>query len=233
MDMHRVLIVDDEPVIRDLLSEDLSELGYLCEVAPDGNHALQKLAEEKFDITLLDIRLPGRSGIDILKEIKSRYDSAVIMITAVDDVNTAVISMKLGALDYIVKPFNLDTLNSSINSALEKNTRTTVASKIDNESAIRAEDKELQEMDSIARGIEVKLDFTDKRSVIVVQKTIEVARELGISEERIKQWEEKRATNNQKNLNTLKKFNQNAMAQTIMGVAKEYKIEGNSEKLEN
>ena len=84
MDKPRVLIIDDEPVICDLISEDLSDLGYLCEIAQDGSSALHKMAKHKFDITLLDIRLPEISGIDVLKEIKPRYDTAVIMITAID-----------------------------------------------------------------------------------------------------------------------------------------------------
>src|SRR4030043_1314158 len=159
MEKRRVLIVDDEPVICDLLSEDLSERGYLCEIAFDGNCALQKLAKEKYDITLLDIRLPEISGIEVLKEIKSRYSSVVIMITAIDDVNTAVESMKLGALDYIVKPFNLDMLNSSINAALEKNIKSSLKTNLTTATDVGYEEKELKELDAIARGIEVKLDL--------------------------------------------------------------------------
>jgi DNA-binding response OmpR family regulator len=228
----RVLIVDDESVICDLLTEDLSELGYSCEVAPEGNCALRKMAEEYFDIVLLDIRLPGMTGVELLREIKLKYRSAVIMMTAVDDVTTAVTSMKLGALDYIVKPFSLDMLNSSISSALTKNTSPAVeTNNIDVN--ISTEERELREIDAIANGIEAKLDFTDKRSTVVTQKTIEIAKELGFPEERIKQWEEKRAVASKKHLNTIKKFNKNAMAQVIMGVTKEVRVEDNLDKREN
>ena len=119
---HKILIVDDEAVIRDLISENLIELGYSCETAENGDIALEKMDRDKYDLVLLDIRLPGISGIEILKTIKSRYEAAVIMITAMDDVNTAVLSMKLGSLDYLVKPFNLETLNTSIESALQQKT---------------------------------------------------------------------------------------------------------------
>ena len=229
MDKPRVLIVDDEPAICDLIFEDLSELGYLCEIAFDGKCALQKIAKDGFDLTLLDIRLPEISGIELLKEITSKHSSAVIMITAIDDVNTAVESMKLGALDYIVKPFSLDMLNSRINAALEKKAR--LAAKTN---SIKApEEKELQEIDAIASGIEVKLDLTDKRSTTVTLRTIETAREIGIPDERIIQWVEKRAKTNKENLKLLKKFSQSAIAQAKMGMAPKYRLEGNSYKSEN
>jgi putative two-component system response regulator len=233
MNKPRVLIVDDEPVICDLISEDLSDLGYLCEIAPDGNSALHKMTEEKFDITLLDIRLPEISGIDVLREIKSRYDSAIIMITAIDDVNTAVESMKLGALDYIVKPFSLDMLNSRISAALEKKNKPLPKTNINTQTDISYKEKGLKELDAIASGIEVKLDLTDKRSTTVTSRTIEVAREIGIPEERIIRWVAKRAESNRENLKLLKKFSQNAIAQAKMGMAPEYKLEDNSYESEN
>jgi DNA-binding response OmpR family regulator len=228
----RVLIIDDEPVICELLMEELSELGYLCEVAPEGNCALRKMEADSFDIILLDIRLPGITGIELLKEIKLKYGSAVIMMTAVDDVNTAVTSMKMGAVDYIVKPFSMAVLNSSISSALEKNAGQSACSNGKN-AAITIEEKELIEIDAIADGIEAKLDFKDKRSSVITQRTTEIAKELGFSEERIKSWVEKRETANIKNLNTIKKFNKNAMAQVIMGVTEDIHIDDNTNRREN
>lgn len=231
MDKPRVLIVDDEPVICDLIYEDLNGLGYICEVASDGNSALHKMAKDRFDIALLDIRLPVISGIDVLKEIKSKYDLAVIMITAIDDVDTAVESMKLGALDYIVKPFKLDTLNSRISAALEKNDKSPV--KTNNKiSDIDRKKKELQDIDAIANGIEIKLDLTDKRSTTVTSRTIEIAREIGIPEERIIRWVAKRSETNKENLKLLKKFSQSAIAQVKMGMAPEYRLD-DSYKSEN
>lgn len=233
MDKPRVLIVDDEPSICDLIFEDLSQLGYLCEIAFDGKCALQKMAKDGFDLTLLDIRLPEISGIELLKEITSRHNSAVIMITAIDDVNTAVESMKLGALDYIVKPFSLDTLNSRISAALEKKTKLALKTNSSEAHDINYEEKELQEIDAIASGIEVKLDLTDKRSKIVTQKTIDIAREIGIPDERIIKWVGKRAKINSENLKILKKFSQSALAQAKMGMAPKYRLEDNSYKSEN
>jgi len=233
MDKPRVLIVDDEPIICDLLSEDLGELGYFCEIALDANCALQKMAKDRFDATLLDIRLPGISGIELLKEITLKYNTAVIMITAIDDVNTAVESMKLGALDYVVKPFNLDMLNSRISAAIEKKAKS--AANITNykTTEMSREEKELQEIDAIASGIEVKLDLTDKRSTTVTLRTIETAREIGMPDERIIQWVIKRSEANRKNLKLLKRFSQNVIAQAQMGMAPEHRLEDNSCKSEN
>jgi DNA-binding response OmpR family regulator len=233
MDKHHVLIVDDEPVICDLLSEDLFELGYLCDIAHDGNTALQKLQSSIFDIVLLDIRLPGMSGIDLLKEIKPKYNVVVIMITAAGDINTAVICMKLGANDYILKPFSLETINTSIKAALEKKEKTAPVAVKSEITALSDEERDIHEMDAIASGIEAKLDLTDKRSAIVSQQTISVARELGIPEERIKQWEAKRTSKDKKNDDTLKKFRKNAIAQTIMGVTEEHQLNNDPNESKN
>ncbi len=115
-----VLIVDDEQVVCDLLHDELSERGYLCTTVLSGDDALGKLAKQDFDVVLLDIRLPGMSGMEVLREIWLNHgNTATIMITAVNDVDTAVEAMKLGASDYIVKPFDLDRVNTSIRAALK------------------------------------------------------------------------------------------------------------------
>ena len=115
-----VLIVDDEKVVCDLLNAELEDRGYSCATVYNGNQALSELATQYFHVVLLDIRLPGISGIEVLKEILANYDdAATIMITAMNDVNTAVEAMKLGAADYIVKPFELGRIISSIDTVLE------------------------------------------------------------------------------------------------------------------
>lgn len=168
----RVLIVDDEPVVCDLLHEGLSERGYLCTAVLNGNDALTKLAKEDFDVVLLDIRLPGMSGMDVLREIWLNHsNTAAIMITAVKDVDTAVEAMKLGAADYIVKPFDLDKVEASIHTALESKP---------------AADKPPTELDAIARGIEAKAGHG--YSKMVAQRTIDIARKLNISDKEIQKW---------------------------------------------
>ncbi len=175
-----VLIVDDEQVVCDVLHDELSEQDYLCTTVLNGNDALAKLATQDFNAVLLDIRLPGMSGMEVLREIWLNHPSTVtIMITAVNDVDTAVEAMKLGASDYIVKPFNLDRVNSSISTALE--TKPAIS-------------KSSTRMDAIAVGVEVKLDPLSNYSELVTERTVDVARQLGIAEEEIQRWAAEKAT---------------------------------------
>jgi len=117
----KVLIVDDESVIRRILRQRLSADGYYCKEAGNAGEALEKLREDPIDLVILDIKMPGRSGIELLADIKSSYpDAAVIMATAITDTGTAIQCMRKGAYDYLVKPFNLDEVSLSSERALEK-----------------------------------------------------------------------------------------------------------------
>lgn len=166
----KLLVVDDEQVVCDLLHDDLSERGYPCNTSLDGKDALAKLAAEDFDVVLLDIRLPGMSGMEVLREIWLNHRNTItIMITAVNDVATSVEAMKLGASDYIVKPFDLAKVDASIRTALETRQAPT-------------------QMDAIAHGVEAKLDPFSAYSKIVTQRTVAISRQLCIADEEIKRW---------------------------------------------
>ena len=116
-----ILIVDDEDAIRSMLTRKLEGDGYCCEVASDGNEALWKAFMKDFDLVLMDIKMPGLSGMDALPQIVTDHpDTCVIMITAVVDAKTAVEAMKLGAYDYVTKPFDLDDLSMRVIRALER-----------------------------------------------------------------------------------------------------------------
>ena len=116
-----ILVVDDEQYITKLVERTLEDAGYVVTVANDGNSALAMLAEREPDLVLLDIRMPGKSGTELLAEIKTSYpDTAVIMATVVTDTHTAVQCMKDGAYDYITKPFDLDEVVLSVRRALEE-----------------------------------------------------------------------------------------------------------------
>ena len=169
-----VLIVDDEQVVCDVLYDELSERGYRCSAVLDGNAALAKLAIQDFDAVLLDIRLPGMSGMEVLrKALLDHRNTATIMVTAVNDVSIAVEAMKLGASDYIVKPFDLDAVDTSIRTALE--TR-------------RVASKSPSEMDAIASGVEAVLDPFSAYSKTVTERTADIARQLDIGKEQIQRW---------------------------------------------
>ncbi|MBN1570532.1 MAG: response regulator [Acidobacteria bacterium] len=117
----RVLIVDDEIYIREILKSTLDDAGYECDTVGSAEAALTALAAQAFDIAFVDIRMPGKQGTELLQEIKAGYPEViVIMITAIDSANTAIESMRMGAYDYIIKPFNLDQVLVSANRALDK-----------------------------------------------------------------------------------------------------------------
>jgi len=101
----RILIVDDEPLIRKSLYESLRMEGYDAEMAQDGEEALQRIAEIPIDLLIADIKMPKVSGIDLLKEVKAKHlDIPVLLITGYGTIDQAVEAMRLGAADYITKP---------------------------------------------------------------------------------------------------------------------------------
>lgn len=113
-------IIDDEPVIQDVLAQLLTSEGYEVEVSSSGEEALEKQATQSFDLILLDLLMPGLDGIEVLKAIKKIDPQAIIIIiTAYASVESAIAAMKLGAFDYIQKPFKHDELILIIRRAFE------------------------------------------------------------------------------------------------------------------
>jgi putative two-component system response regulator len=116
-----VLIVDDEPHICELLFRWLTAEGHECTVAFNGDMALELLEGHEFDLMISDIMMPGMSGIDLLKIVMSRYpETAVVMVTAVDDRRTGILTLELGAYGYIIKPFEKNEIIINIANALER-----------------------------------------------------------------------------------------------------------------
>ena len=121
-----ILIVDDEQAIRDSLCNWFKVDGYEVDTAQDAKMALKKLQERKWDIILLDIKMPGMDGMELQKKIKEiDPDLIVIMITAYASVDTAVQALKEGAFDYITKPFDPDDLSHLIRNAITQHTLAT------------------------------------------------------------------------------------------------------------
>jgi len=115
----RVLIVDDEAIVRESLAEWLESRSYRVTAVDDGELALAYIVETDYDIVLLDIRLARKSGVDVLREAKKyKPNLKAIMITGYPSVDTAVETMKLGAVDYLVKPFEPEALEQRIEEAL-------------------------------------------------------------------------------------------------------------------
>jgi DNA-binding response OmpR family regulator len=117
----RILVVDDEPGIRQMLEEFLDMSGFECDAAENGEHAIASAAQGAFDLIIMDVRMPGMGGIEALREIKARHPyQAVLMVTGVSEVDTAVEAMRLGATDYMRKPFILQEVLRKVNGAIEK-----------------------------------------------------------------------------------------------------------------
>ena len=115
-----ILLVDDEPLVRRVLFRRLSKEGYNCQEVGSGDEALAFLEQAAVDLVIMDIRMPGKTGAETLPIIRSKFPFiAVIMSTAVADINTVIHCMKEGAKDYITKPFNLEDVVASISKALE------------------------------------------------------------------------------------------------------------------
>ena len=117
----RVLVVDDEKSMRELLAITLERQGYEVSVAEDGEVAIEAVRRDGFDVIITDLRMPNADGLQVLRAAKEHTpETVVIVITAVGSTETAVEAMKLGAYDYITKPFKLDEIHLIIRRALER-----------------------------------------------------------------------------------------------------------------
>lgn len=192
-----VLVVDDDDAICQLVREGLaSGERYVCQEASNADRALVKLDEQDFDIALLDIKLPGMSGLELLRTMRKRRPMpAVIMITGVRELDTAIAAMKMGALDYIVKPFTISTLEASIRSVSSTKQRHPDRDKLwARESASRESATEPTcIMNSLAHSVDMEIDYLDLHSRRVIEKTVERARMLGIPRSEIDRWAKARA----------------------------------------
>ncbi|MBI5419923.1 MAG: sigma-54-dependent Fis family transcriptional regulator [Deltaproteobacteria bacterium] len=110
-----IMVVDDEEIVRDSLSRWLEEDGYNVEAVDSGKKALERLPAKSWDLMLVDLKMPGMDGIQLMEEVrKTNPDMLVIIMTAYATVDTAVKAMKKGAYDYFVKPFNPDDISLTI-----------------------------------------------------------------------------------------------------------------------
>ena len=120
MTARRVLVVDDEPTVREVVVGYLRRDGHEVSEAADGNRALELLESEPPDLVVLDLMLPGISGLDILRRLRQTSDIPVIMLTARADESDRVAGLELGADDYVVKPFSPRELAARVNGVLRR-----------------------------------------------------------------------------------------------------------------
>src|SRR6185295_4661530 len=117
----RLLIAEDEANLRLVLQKELQRLGYRVQAAPDGEAALRKLEESNVDVLLCDINMPNMDGMELLRRVHERPNPPeVIMLTGQGTIETAVEAMKLGAYDYLTKPYSINELDVRVRQACEK-----------------------------------------------------------------------------------------------------------------
>ena len=180
----KILVVDDEHLIRWSLEQNLKKQGYEVVTAGNGEDALRIVREDQPDLILLDIQLPGMSGLEVLEKVKEfDEDIIVIMVTAHGGLETAVNAMRLGAYDYLNKPFNLDEMAIVIKKALEtSDLRKEVAS-------LRIEHKKVGLPNIVGRGRHMStiLDMMDKIAKSEAA-TVLVQGESGTGKELVAKW---------------------------------------------
>ncbi|HEV8376414.1 MAG TPA: HD domain-containing phosphohydrolase [Candidatus Polarisedimenticolia bacterium] len=196
--------MDDEPAIRDLLSEGLKESGYESFAATNGFEALDCLRRRRFSLVLSDIDMPNMDGVKLLQAVKENHpDIEVVMITGVVDVEVALRAMRMGANDYLTKPFNLEEVRLTVEKALEKrrlvlenreyqkNLESKVAERTVELVLKRREIEELYEklqvsyettLEALAAALDTRDTETQGHSVRVSEYTVVIARRMGVAD---------------------------------------------------
>ena len=131
--MPRVLLVDDDETIRDTLYELLSEF-YVCQTAETAEKAFARLEADEYDVVLTDISMPGLSGLELLGHVRQKFpDTPVIIISGIGDQEHAQGLIRLGAFDFLLKPFSLDVVEKSVRRAVEYRKRRAEENRIEDD----------------------------------------------------------------------------------------------------
>ena len=202
MAAERILIVDDEDAIREIVASMLSIAGYKCQQAGSGVEALAILQSgEEFELMLSDLMMAELDGIGLLERTKEKYpDMPVVMVTAVHDISVALAALRNGAYDYLLKPFEREQLLATVRRAME-NRRLKLenrAYQVNLETLVAARTEQLrQAMSDLERSYDITLEAlgdaldlkdaeTEGHSKRVTAFTIAIARAMGLSAERIR-----------------------------------------------
>jgi response regulator RpfG family c-di-GMP phosphodiesterase len=191
----RCLVVDDEPRLRQVLARVMRADGFDCAEAANGTDALAALERDPAVLVLTDLRMPRMDGIELLRHVRARYpDTAVILVTAVADVDVAVSCLASGAMDYLTKPFHLEEVRARVAQALDKR-RLVIenrAYRTQLEERVAAQARRLEQlfvgsMQALAEALEVKDAYTRGHSVRVGRYAAGIARQLGLPPEVVEQ----------------------------------------------
>jgi response regulator RpfG family c-di-GMP phosphodiesterase len=195
MEKTRILVVDDEPYIQDILRTTLESEGYECVTAGSADEGMRRLSTIRFDLAFLDILLPGRRGTDLLKDIRQAHpDIVVIMITALDGASSAVQAIRLGAYDYIVKPFRLDEVLVATARAVEKRRLEAAAAEYRKHLELAAEERAAETRrlfysmtQVLVRLLELKVPVFAGHGARVAEMSRYVAHEMKMPEQNVRQ----------------------------------------------
>src|ERR1700735_3237311 len=191
------LVVDDESHLRQAIRRLMESEGFVCEEAASAEAALAVLAKRPVSVILSDVRMPRMDGLTFLREVRARYpDTAVVMITAVADVDVAVSCLALGAMDYLMKPFHLDEVRARVGQVLEKR-RLVLENRsyqVRLEERVRAQARRLEEqflatMQAFSHALEVKDRYTRGHSIRVSQYSVAIARAMELDREIVREVE--------------------------------------------
>lgn len=196
----RILIVDDEEMIRNMFSRRLTREGYSCVMTRNGKEALHHFYKESFSLIISDIKMPEMDGIELLKEVKAVHPGTLmIMVTAYPEIDLALEAMRLGAYDFIIKPADLELVILSVKRAFEKKRledeveiyhknleRLVEERTIKLQQAYRTLKKAyLDSVKVLAEAIDAKDPYTRGHSDRVRRMSLRIATSLGFTEERI------------------------------------------------
>jgi len=188
-----ILIVDDEEMVRRSLHKKLSREGYRCEEAGSAEEALRKLRSDSPKLVILDIKMPGKAGHELLPEIRASHpETAVIMATAVAETSVVIQCMKEGAHDYIPKPFNLDEVMLSVDRALKiKNLERELKEYQQHlEQKVEEQTREIRKLflgaiEALVFALEAKDKYTAGHSRRVTRIAVAIGQELRLSLEEL------------------------------------------------
>ncbi|MDH5668295.1 MAG: sigma-54 dependent transcriptional regulator [Nitrospira sp.] len=168
--MEKILVVDDEQGLRDVLSIMLKRTGYAVTSVADGEEAVELLSKEIFDLVITDLRMPNVDGMEVLKVAKSASpETVVLVITAFASADSAVEAMKQGAYDYLTKPFQVDEVQLIIRNALEKRRLTTENILLKREMASQSSFAQLVgQSEAMQRVFEVVRKVADSKSNVLI-----------------------------------------------------------------
>ena len=191
------VVADDEAHLRRVLVRLMEGEGFTCHEAPNGRAALELIERVPATLLLSDLHMPELDGLGLLREVRERRpDTAIIMITAVADVATAVSALAVGAMDYLTKPFHLDEVRARVRQALEKRRlilenrgyQESLEARVAEQSR-RLESLFLASIQSLADALEVKDPYTHGHSLRVSSYSVAIARAIGLSADSIQQIE--------------------------------------------